>query len=84
MKKLIRLLSGVCVILAILLFLVGSLKTVKSEKSKSDTIVINKDSGIEMVKDNPNKEMAGYAFNGAVIFLVAGIGLWFLGSSMKK
>lgn len=82
MKNLFRLLGGTLILLAIVLFLYGSVKTYRASEEQS----LRKDfgDGIVLVEKGAQETFAGYSFTAAVVSGVLGLVVCLLGAGDSK
>ncbi len=82
MKNLFRALGALCLVLAVIFFLYGSMKTASgAEQGKNETVL---EDGIILVEKNDEQRLASYGFNTAAILGIGGLLLLFLARVTQK
>lgn len=71
MKNLLRFVGAILIVISVMLFLVGSVKTAKAEKEQQTTVELAP--GITAVQEGKQEALAEKGFTAAAVFCVLGI-----------
>ncbi|MFM9948615.1 MAG: hypothetical protein ACKV1O_11810 [Saprospiraceae bacterium] len=82
MKNLFKILGGLCLFLALIFFLYGSMRTASGEEKGKNEVDMG--DGIILVEKNTEQQFGDYGFNLAAILGIGGIVLLLLGRSSER